>query len=143
MMNALQTLIDNGLTHEQLKSVLEDIIGEDSFDDGNDRRCCVALLHYNENEGECDPNDCVASYGDTVKVAGHEYRVLSDEEAETAFDSYLDQMLDDGAVDGSDCGYFDTDSWRKDMGMDGRGSSLASYDGEENECGEYLLYRVG
>ncbi len=142
MISALQTLKDNGLTHVQVESILDDLVNEDGFGGDDDRRCCVALLHYYEEVGECDPDDCEVSYGETIKVAGNEYRVLTDDEADTALDEYLEQILDDGSVEGAGSNYFDREAWKKDAGMDGRGLFLSSYDGEEYECGDYLVYQV-
>jgi len=42
--------------------------------------------------------------------------------------------------------YFDEDAWKYDAKMDGRGHSLASYDGNENEetvnDETYYIYRI-
>jgi hypothetical protein len=143
MIDTLQTLKDNGCTHSAIKAVLDNLVNEDAFCDDDDRRCCVALLHYYDNEGECDPDECVPVNGNTIKVAGMEFLVLTDDEADEALDDYLEQLLDeDGMVSGADSPYFDRDAWKRDAAMDGRGHSLAGYDGDEHECGDYLLYRT-
>jgi hypothetical protein len=143
MINALQTLKDNGCSHSTLKYVLNDLVNEDAFGDNDDRRCCIALLHYYDNEGECDPDDCAAVFGNTVCIAGMEFMVLTDDEADAALDDYLEQLLDEeGMVEGANSPYFDRAAWKRDAAMDGRGHSLAGYDGDEHECGDYLLYRT-
>ncbi len=143
MIDALQTLNDNGLTNAQLQSVLTGLVSENGFANDDDCCCCVALLHYYENVGECDPDDCAVVRGDTIKVAGNEYRVLTDDEADDAFNEYLEQLLDEeGMVPGADSPYFDREAWKTDAGMDGRGPSLACYDGDEYGCYDYFVYRV-
>jgi hypothetical protein len=122
---------------------LNDLVNEDAFGDDDDRRCCVALLHYYDNEGECDPNDCEVEYDKTIKVAGMEFLVLTDDEADEALDDYLEQLLDDeGCVPGGNGPYFNREAWKRDAAIDGRGHSLSGYDGDEHECGNYFLYRT-
>jgi hypothetical protein len=143
MISALQLLKDNGCTHSAVKAVLNDLVSEDAFEDDDDRRMCVALLHYYDNEGECDPNDCAAVFGNTVCIAGMEFLVLTDDEADEALDDYLEQLLDEPEmVSGADSPYFNRDAWKRDAAMDGRGHSLSGYDGDEHECGDYYLYRT-
>lgn len=77
-----------------------------------------------------------------------EYRVLTDNEADQAWDNYLDSLLDDGdVVPGADSPYFDRDRWKRDARIDGRGHSLASYDGSEHminlDTETYYIFRVG
>jgi hypothetical protein len=143
MISALQTLKDNGCTHSAIKAVLDELVSEDAFGDDDDRRCCVALSHYYDNEGECDPDDCTSESGNSVSVANMIFLVLTDDEADEALDDYLESLLDEpGMVSGADSPYFDRDAWKRDAAMDGRGHSLAGYDGDEHECGDYLLYRT-
>ena len=67
---------------------------------------------------------------------GVAYQVLTDEEADKAWDESLDSYLDDCVL----CempeiaqNYFDRERWKEDAKVDGRGHSLGRYDGEENE----------
>ena len=74
-----------------------------------------------------------------------EYRVLTDDEADSAMEDYVDEDLWKMAVD-ADQTTQGFDDWRADViNMDGRGS-LASYDNEEREIeidGEtYYIYKV-
>lgn len=65
-----------------------------------------------------------------------EYWVLTDDEADQAWDESLDQYLDDCVLDGLPeiaRNYFDSEKWKRDAKFDGRGHSLASYDGTEHE----------
>lgn len=78
-----------------------------------------------------------------------EYRVLTDDEADTAWDEYLDSYLDDcilSELKGPLAQYFDRDAWKRDARHDGRGHCLSSYDGEEHEIkvdGEWFyIYRT-
>ena len=62
-----------------------------------------------------------------------DYLVLTDDEANDKLEESLDS-------------YFDEDAWKYDAKMDGRGHSLASYDGNENEetvnDETYYIYRI-
>lgn len=88
-------------------------------------------------------------FGETFSVDGGDYAVMSEYEADQAWDealqSYLDEcvypQLPDGMV-----GYFDEEAWKQDARMDGRGHCLSPYDGVEHEVSignEYwYVYRV-
>lgn len=95
--------------------------------------------------------DEVATYGDDkyFEAEGGEYMVLTDEEANEAWDESLDSYLDDcilGELEGPIAQYFDREAWKRDARHDGRGHSLNSYDGSEegqHVAGSYLyIYRV-
>lgn len=77
-----------------------------------------------------------------------EYMVLTDSEAEDAFDAELESYIDECVLTEMPeqyHQYFDREKWKRDAQMDGRGC-LASYDGEEREeqvDGHwYFIYRV-
>lgn len=146
MLDALQTLADDGLTIDAQNAVLNNIIECAGFENEDDERCVVALLWYRENKGKCEPSDCEHSRDETVRIGGAEYRVLTNDEADAAFNEYLEGLLDDeGIVPGANGPYFNREAWKNDAAMDGRGD-LAGYDGDEHEyCasnGEwYYLYR--
>jgi hypothetical protein len=171
MMNALQTLKDNGCSDSAIKAVLADLIENDEFEDDDDRRCCIALAWYNENEGSCDPDDCAIERDDTVCIAGNEYRVLSDDEADaacheciedsvwsfipgflaekTGIDSEVFAALQDKCENGNPAvlsiingSCGINDFVESAVNEDGRGHFLAYFDNEERECGDYYLYRV-
>jgi hypothetical protein len=102
---------------------------------------------------ECEADDISeTSYDDTMFSCGRaEYRVLTDDEADRAWDESLDSYIDDCILpelkDKTLSRYFDRDSWKRDARHDGRGYSLSSYDGNEDEVrlddGQYLyIYRV-
>jgi len=74
----------------------------------------------------------------------NDYLVLTDEEAdekwEESLDSYIEECitpeidkLSEGAGNLQYYITFDEGKWKRDARMDGRGHSLASYDGNENE----------
>jgi hypothetical protein len=148
MLNALQTLSDNGCSDHAMISLLEDIIGGNSFEEDDDKRCCIALLHNMQEGNHDEASDYSIDYGDIVKTPHGDFRVLDDDEAIEAYDDYLEQMLDDsGCVPGADSPYFDRGKWKNDAVMGGcRGASLAGYDGNEYELSVggdwYYLYRV-
>ena len=76
-----------------------------------------------------------------------EWWVLTDEEADAAWDEDLDKYIDDAMeIPEAIKPYFDEEKWKRDAKMDGRGHSLGRYDGEENEEKIdgvwYYIYRV-
>jgi len=162
MMNALQTLVDNGLSDDVLDTVLDNLLKGNSFDDENNCRCCVALKWSREQGNNYSPEDCTHECGDTVSVGGAEYRVLTDDEAYVAYKETIEQSLwafnasflsgetgiDDSvfvalaeqcegcndAVRSIVDGSCGIDSFVESaVGADGRGHFLNHYDGEENE----------
>lgn len=134
MMNALQELVNQGLSDSTLDAVLEDLLEGDAFDDDDDKRTCVALAWSRDNGDKNGPEDCTHERDETVKIGGAEYIVLTDDEADARWDDNLESMLDDGGmVPGGSSDYFDRDKWKRDARMDGRGYYLACYDGNEAE----------
>ena len=79
-----------------------------------------------------------------------EYLVLTDCEADAACDEALESYIDDCILPECPAAiapYFDRDAWKRDALLsDGRGHTLASYDGDEAEVqldGEWFyIYRV-
>lgn len=79
-------------------------------------------------------------------AAGREYVVLTDDEADDAWDAELESYIDDCLeIPESIEPYFDREAWKRDARMDGRGHSLSRYDGNEYEQTvngtTYYLYR--
>lgn len=76
-----------------------------------------------------------------------EYLVLTDDEADRAWDDELECYIDDclEIPDGMKP-YFDRAKWKRDARMDGRGSALSSYDGAEHwvdvENTTFFIYRT-
>lgn len=90
---------------------------------------------------EYDPN--------LFEVNKQEYRVLTDEEADEAWEESLDSYIDECILPGLPKQfqqYFDTKKWKSDAKMDGRGHSLNYYDGEEYDeevnGTTYYIYRT-
>ncbi len=91
-----------------------------------------------------DPLDCIETtyapmygHGEGYDADGGEYAVLTDEEADLAWDESLDNYLDEcilSEVTGALAMYFDRDAWKRDARFDGRGHSLNSYDGNESDA---------
>lgn len=81
--------------------------------------------------------------------AREEYLVMTDGEADHMWDEYLESFIDEVILPEMPehlQNYFDNEAWKRDARMDGRGHSLASYDGAENEQEvegtTYYLYRI-
>lgn len=102
---------------------------------------------------DISPVDITEGYTDNVYEAeGGEYLVLTDEEADEMFDEYMNSFIDEvilSELPEQYRYYFDEEKFKQDVKIsDGRGPSLASYDGEENEVnmaglGEWFyIYRT-
>jgi len=106
---------------------------------------------------ECEPHelseeshDC---YGMTVfSLGSKEYAIGTDEEADEAWDQSLDSYIEECITPemekiqvGNLSAYitFDEEMWKRDARMDGRGHSLSSYDGNEEELeGDFYAFRL-
>lgn len=81
-------------------------------------------------------------------IDGAEYAVGNEEEAYYAWDQALDSYFDDciqpelDKIPGNLGKYFDLEAWKNDARHDGRGHSLAPYDGDENKEGDFFIYRI-
>ncbi len=172
MINALQTLTDNGLSHRVLLVVIADIVENDDTDDIDGKRCLVALEWFLDKEGHCNPNACTFEGGEIVFIDSWGYRVLTDDEAEaacserivnsvwsfdadfladkTGIDKSVFEALRDTCEDGNAAirfiivGTCGLASFVEDaIDVHGRGHFLAHYDHTENEVGGgWFVYRV-
>ena len=106
---------------------------------------------------ECETDDLSEErhdcYGMTVFSHGNaEYAVGTDEEADEAWDQSLDSYIEecitpeiDKLKVGNLSAYikFDKEMWKRDARMDGRGHSLSSYNGNEEELdGGFYAFRI-
>ena len=94
---------------------------------------------FQENDGSAKmPQD----RRESVPCNGGEYLVLTDAEADKAWNESLENYLDE-CYPGSDSPYFNREAWKRDARMDGRGHSLSPYDGVEIELeGDLYAYRT-
>lgn len=71
-------------------------------------------------------------------IEDYDYEVYTDEEADDKWDEELDNYIDECIMPEFDRHlpnmyvYFDDEAWKRDARYDGRGHSLARYDGVEN-----------
>lgn len=77
------------------------------------------------------------------------HKILTDEEADELWEESLDSYIEEiilPEIPESYRNYFDEKGWKSDAKMDGRGHSINTYDGNENEetiLGEtFYIYRV-
>ncbi len=166
MMNALQTLVENGCSEDIIERILKDVISTAE----DDKRCCVAMLHDWQQGNKNDP-DCYSIcrlHGKIVDAPGAEYLVLNYNEAnaacreqievwtfkpsflagETGFDQSVFETLIYKCEDSNDairslidatCGI---DNFvQSAIDTNGRGHFL-SMDGEEYEVSGYYVYRT-
>lgn len=79
----------------------------------------------------------MSTYKENVfEYCGEEYEVLTDEEAEERWEEELDNYLEEciyPQLPEDLQFYFDDEKWKRDARLDGRGHSIARYDGEEHE----------
>jgi len=101
-------------------------ISIDGFSEPEKVRALASFLdiHFSlvEESGGC--------YDGGFSVSGKDYMVLTDDEADTLWDEYLENYIDDCLeIPEHMENYFDREAWKRDVR---RGHSLSSYDGEEN-----------
>lgn len=84
-------------------------------------------------------------------LGSKEYAIATDDEADEAWDQSLDSYIEECITPemekvqvGNLAAYitFDEESWKRDARMDGRGHSLSSYDSNEDEAGDFYVYRL-
>lgn len=139
-------VIDGELRVGGLCVTLEVLKDEPVVQDTTDYKRIALMQHLS-----CAYDDVeYSNYGDCIYLAdGEEYRVLTDSEADEAFEEALDSVLDDVILPDLDealqC-YFDRDAWKRDASYDGRGHHLNPYDGCEDEVTvngvDYYIYRT-
>ena len=103
----------------------------DIDDEELDRRTALArLLNINILETERASED-----GRTFEAVGRDWMVLTDDEADDAFNKAVENYVDDCMdIPSNIAPYFNMEAYREDVKMsEGRGPLLASYDGEERE----------
>jgi hypothetical protein len=128
-----------------------DQITEAGFDESD-----AALIRALCEHLDCEPSDLSEAsykhYGE-LRIFEHgraEYAVGTDSEADDAWDAFLESYIDECLIpeikDETLKQYFDTEAWKRDARMDGRGHSLSSYDGNEDEISAddetFYLYRI-
>lgn len=89
----------------------------------------------------------IAEGWNTLGIGRRSYLVLTDDEADSAWEASLDRYIDDCLeIPGEILPYFDRAAWKRDAKIDGRGHALSSYDGNEEsvstEMETFYLYRV-
>lgn len=96
-----------------------------------------------------DVSDITETTYNTYEAEGAEYEVLTDDEAYDKWDEALESYIEEcilPELPANLANYFDSEKWKQDAQYDGRGHSLATYDGEENEETidnvVYYIYRV-
>lgn len=82
-------------------------------------------------------NVIIDGYADNIfDYYGEEYEVLTDDEADDRWEEELDNYLEECVypeLPDNMVNYFDDEAWKRDARFDGRGHSIARYDGCENE----------
>jgi hypothetical protein len=128
--------IYEGDEDEQRELFREDIEGteEAEIDANFEIFCsnnCTEVEEYDENDYNND------------------YMVLTDDEADEKWEESLENYLEEciyPELTGNLANYFDDEKWKRDARYDGRGHSLSSYDGNENEetanGTTYFIYRI-
>ena len=98
---------------------------------------------------EIDPEDITEDKWGDYEAENGDYKVLTDSEADAAWDEALESYIDDiilPEMPETFRYYFDNEAWKRDARIDGRGHSLNYYDGseeyEEVNGEDYYIYRT-
>ena len=104
---------------------------------------------------ECEPDELSEEsykHYDAMTIyslGSQEYAVGTDSEADEAWEASLDSYLEECVypeLPDDIKNYFNDEAWKRDARFDGRGHSLSSYDGNENEVeanGEtFYIFRI-
>jgi hypothetical protein len=122
-----------------------DVAWDLELSDYSDKHWALAVFL----EVELDDINEVSYDEDHFEIGDAEYWVLTDDEADDAWDESLDNYIDEcilPELPDFAANYFDEERWKRDARIDGRGHSLSLYDGAENDVefnGEtYYIYRT-
>ena len=132
---------------DRLKAVAV-TLRDDGYNSTQDEPCVIIereLSEYHVNDYNYEIWQDINIYK-VDKYSDREYTVMTDSEADKAWDesldSYIDECLD---IPENVRFYFDEDKWKDDAKVDGRGHSLNRYDGSEEEANindtDYYIYR--
>lgn len=131
-----------GRTDEYLDALIN------TLDEGGSdhRRLCLLEYLRRSDEGLTSVEIDVCGYDEKQFSSGSaEYLVLTEDEANEAWEESLDIYLDECVypeLSGGLAAYFDEAAWRRDARFDGRGHCLSSYDGSEDASRIYCIFRV-
>ena len=139
-------LADGVITLQGLPDVVFEVVQGEAVEvqDTTDYKRIALMQHLS-----CAYDEVEHSHGNEYEAAFCDYLVLTDSEADAAFEEALDSVLDDVILPDLDealqC-YFDRDAWKRDASYDGRGHHLSPYDGCEEEVTingvDYYIYRT-
>lgn len=125
---------------EKDDNIISDVIEEwyENTEFTEDEEKIIALMqHTKDNYPDAESN-----------IDNNNYMVLTDEEADKQWDEYLDNYIDECILPELPENfrfYFDSDSWKNDAKIDGRGI-LSFYDGAEYDeivnGTNYCIYRI-
>lgn len=114
------------------------------FDDPERASELAKMLNLRWTEIEQGADGPLYGHGTEYQADGGCWAVLTDDEADTAWNESLESYLDECVLEALPeiaQQYFDRESWKRNARMDGRGHSLSGYDGEERDAGEYVVFR--
>lgn len=101
------------------------------------------------NEIKDELDNITNEYDCTYSYYSEEYIVATDEEADELWEEALDNYIEEcilPELPKAYQNYFDDEKWKNDAKYDGRGTTLATYDGNENyvdvEGTTYYIYRT-
>lgn len=139
--------------HEQTMKASE--ITNELLEQSSHSESDYALIRALCEHLDCEPDDLSeASYCHYGKLrifelGNQQYAVGEESEADAAWDASLDSYLEECVypeLPEIARNYFDDEAWKRDARVDGRGHSLSSYDGNEDEIeadGEtFYVYRL-
>ena len=120
----------------------DDMIDLDNYDDAVVALATHLGVEDDEVALDClqdalnDKTDGPYGYGVSIEYEGAEYAIMTDYEADTAYNEAVDSYIDECVLEELPeryRGYFNYESFKRDVLMDGRGYWLAPYDDSENE----------
>jgi len=140
-----------GTTQEEFDEIEKDLCDNDEIETRED--IDQKLLQWIDDNGytllEDDFTVCSYDYN-IIEYAGGEYLVVDEATANQLWDKSLQSYLDECVypeLPENIRYYFDDEKWKLDAQMDGRGHSLSTYDGSEDNAmvndEAFCIFRVG
>lgn len=128
----------NALSGSNYEDIEEICLDNEPFKNWLDENCTLLIDEITEGYSE-----------NVFEAEGGEYIVCDNDEADLLWDESIESYIDDCVLNELPeqyRQYFDNEKFKHDCSFDGRGHTLASYDGHENKSKidneTYYIYRV-
>ena len=139
-----------GMSQDKFDAKEEALLADPDYENREEVDARLAAWIDENLCGQLDDEFTVSSYDENIiEYAGGEYLVVDESTANDLWEAELDNYLEECVypeLSGNLAQYFDDEKWKRDARIDGRGHSLAGYDGNESNVKvdgtEFCIFRI-